>query len=73
MMRINKDKKDEIYKLLKEKGFKEDDRFFYIEENNDCFALNKENNTFNLVGNSPKNINCYIKYFELQEFIDERA
>lgn len=28
MMRINKDKNDEIYKLLKEKGFKEDDRFF---------------------------------------------
>ncbi len=72
-MRINKDKKDEVYRILKEKGFKEDDHFLYIEENNDCFALNKEDNTFNLVGNSPKNLDYYINYFELQEFIDERS
>lgn len=47
--------------------------FFYIEENNDCFALNKENNTFNLVGNSSRNIDYYINHFELQGFIDERS
>ena len=73
MMRIKDDSKNEVYKILKEKGFKEDERIFYVEENEDCFALNKENNTFNFVGNSSRNIDYYIKYFELQEFIDERS
>lgn len=73
-MKIKEEKWEEFVKLFNERiqsniRCSEDDKFYYYDEENDSFGVNKKDYSLSFTGNSNRNIDYYIKELQLEDFV----
>lgn len=76
-MKIKEERWNEFVEYFNEKiqsniRCSEDDNFYYYDEYNDCFAVNKIDYSISLTGNSDRDIQYYIDKLNISNFMNTK-